>query len=86
MRVSKYAKYRKVKSAVKKSHYDLSLSAILFYLWKAGNLKAYPLNENEYPDNEDTEKLMGFELLKLKLETDLNKVPGWESRISRKKF
>ncbi len=78
-------KHRKYKAIIGKGKtYDMGLSAILYFLWRAGQLKAYPLNEDEYPDNADTETVMTIEMLKLKLRRECEHIPSFQNRICKK--
>lgn len=72
-----------LKARIARGEYDSSLAAILFFMWKAGQITAYPLDPETYPDNDATEKTMTLELLKLKLITECAGI-GFQSRMVKK--
>lgn len=72
-----------LKARIARGEYDSSLAAILFFMWKAGQLKTYPLDPEAYPDTEETERKMTYELLKLKLKTECAGI-GFQGRMVKK--
>ena len=76
--------YKPSKAIVGKADYDLEFSAMLYFMYRAGMLKAYPLNVETYPDTEETLEIMTVALLKMKLRKDLGQVESFQSRIIRK--
>lgn len=64
---------------------DVTLQAVLYYLWRGGELKAYPLNPEVWPDNEETEAAMAVAILKLKLRCDCQKVPCFRDKLITKR-
>lgn len=72
MILRKPPKFKRVKASIGKGDYDLEFSAMLFFMWKAGMLKAYPLNPLLYPDNADTLEKLSVAFLRMKLREDLS--------------
>lgn len=63
---------------------DATTAALLFWLWKTGQLRSYPLNKKVWPDNDKTACVLSAEVLKLKLRSDLRRGGSWTARISNK--
>jgi len=81
IRKIKVPKPRKAK--VGSGKYDIQLSAILFHLWRTGQLKNYPLDIEQYPDNEDTASKLGCELLKMKLRCECSTLQGFQNMVRK---
>lgn len=84
MTVHKIAKPRPLKTNIEKGVYDGDVSAVLYFLWKSGQLKAYPLDKAVYPDTEETAEKMTVAMLKLKLKCDCQKVPCFKDKLITK--
>lgn len=69
---------------VAKAECDATTAAIMFWLWKTGQLRSYPLNKKVWPDNHRTAATLGAEVLKLKLRSDLRRGGSWTARIATK--
>lgn len=63
---------------------DTTTAALLYWLYKTGQLNRYPLNRKRWPDNDKTAASLGAEVLKLKLQTDLRRGGSWTARIAIK--
>lgn len=63
---------------------DTTTAALLYWLYKTGQLSRYPLPRKRWPDNDRTAATLGSEILKLKLRSDLRRGGSWTARIAIK--
>jgi len=70
--------YKPLKARLGKGDYDLEFSAMLFFMYRANMLKDYPLNVEQYPDNEETAQRLAIAFLRMKLRQEMS---GFESRM-----
>ena len=84
MRVEQMGKQKRGKATIEGNNFDPAVSAVLYFMFHTGQLKAYPLDSSIYPDNENTRKLMTIEMLKMKLRCECQRVPSFRNRILTK--
>lgn len=80
-----FPKIHKRKARVCRQQTDPQIAALLFYLWRGGQIRSYPLDPTQYPDNEATARTLAVQLVKMKLTCDCEEISSrWQSKLETK--